>query len=349
MLQARAAADGVHVLVHDAAHAHAVWHDMLDALDVLSPLIDDSGEGTAYADMRGIEGDALRWMRRALHALRGFDLPVRAAVGANKFTAFARTYAANGEIGALPLEVLRMDPRAVERLHLLGVYTLSELAALPHGPFVRRFGKEAAAWHERARGIDPTPLRPRAHELQIDAAVFGEGSAQAQEQVLFALRVLADRVCADLERAGKATNAVCITFECENGDLREVEAAFAQSTGDARVMLDVIRAKLEGLTFDAPVTGLRMQVMRLEECGAPATLFGQNGADPQALAVALARLQAATGALPQRARTRPAPLLEQRFGYEPFSLRHPEVSKAPFRHPEVSKDLRYRRAPLSPN
>ena len=320
VLQARAAADRVHVLVHDAQHAHATWMDMLDALDAVSPLVDDSGEGTAYLEMRGINGDADAWMRRALHALRGFDLPVRAAVAENKFLAYARTYAPDDNIGKLPLHVLQIDPRAIERLHLLGVHRLEELAALPHGPFVRRFGKEAAVWHERARGIDPTPLRPRAHELQIDAAVFGEGSAQALEQVLFALRVLADRVCRDLERAGRATNTVKLTFECENGDLREVDAGFAQATGDPRVMLDVIRAKLEPIVFDAPVTGLRMQAMQLEECGAVATLFGQNGADPQALAVALARLQAATGSMPQRAHTRPAAVLERRYGFEEFRV-----------------------------
>lgn len=318
VLQARAAADSAHVFVHDAAHAHAVWHDMLDALDAVSPLVDDSGEGTAYLEMRGISGDARAWIHRALHTLRHFDLPVRAAAGENKFLAFARTYSAGDAIGSLSVSVLGIDARTVERLHLLGVDTLDELAALPHGPFVRRFGKEAARWHDRARGIDPTPLRPRAHELQIDAALFGEGSAQAQEQVLFALRILADRVCHDLERAGKAAGALCVTFECENADVHQLEAGFAQATGDARVMLDVVRAKLEGLVFESPVSGVRMQAVRLEEVGATATLFGQHHADAQALGVALARLQSAARTTPCRARTRPAAALERRFHFEAF-------------------------------
>ena len=318
VLQACAAAGGVHVLAHDAARSHAVWNDMLDALDAVSPLIDDSGEGTAYLDMRGIGGDAAEWTARALAALHGFDLPVRAAVGPNKFVARAMTYAPDENIAQLPIGVLELDPRSIERLHLLGVRTLEEMAKLPHGPFVRRFGKAAAAWHDRARGIDPTPFRPRAHELQIDAAAYGEGSAEREEQVVFALRVLTDRVCRDLERAGKAAGMIAIAFECDNGDVRAIEAGFAQATGDPRTMLDVVRAKLEGVTFDSPVTGLRMQVTRLEECGALATLFGQNEADPQALAVAMARLHAVTGALPARARTRCAAQLERRFLYDVF-------------------------------
>ncbi len=320
ILQARAAAGGVHVLVHDAPRSRAVWSDMLDALDAISPLVDDSGEGLAYLDMRGIDGEASQWTARAMCALHAFDLPVRTAVGPNKFVARALTYAADGTIERLPIETLELEPRALERLHLLGVRTLEDLAKLPHGPFVRRFGKAAAAWHDRARGIDPTPLRPRAHELQIDAAAYGEGSAEREEQVVFALRVLADRVCNDLERAGKAAGLVQLRFECENGDVREIETGFAQATGDPRTMLEVLRAKLEGVTFDSPVTGLRMQVLRLEECGTFATLFGQNQADPQALAVAIARLQAATGNTPARARTRPAPRLEGRFIYDPFTV-----------------------------
>jgi protein ImuB len=349
VLQARAAAGGVHVLVHDAARSRAVWQDMLDALDVVTPLVDDTAEGTAYLDMRGIDGSPQQWIARVQRALLGFDLPVRAATGPNKFVARALTYATDGRIEPLPVEVLELDPRTIERLHLLGIRTLGELAKLPHGPFVRRFGKAATAWHDRARGIDPTPFRPRAHELQIEASAFGEGSAEQEEQVYFALRVLADRVCNDLSRAGKATTLVRVTFECDNGDVRELDTGFAQATGDPRTMLDVMRAKLEGMTFESPIVGLRMQVLRLEECGAVATLFGQNDPDPQAVAVALARLQAATGEVPHRARVRPAACLEGRFNYDAFtpmvgSTSSPVVRRAHHdegvRHDKVVPQLR---------
>lgn len=330
VLQASAATGGgLQVFVHDPARTRTVWHDMLDALDAVSPLVDDSGEGTAYLDMRGIEGSPQEWIARVLRALQGFDLPVRAAVGPNKFVARASTYCSDGNIGALPIEVLELDPRTIERLHLLGVTLLDDLAKLPHGPFVRRFGKQAAAWHDRARGIDPTPLRPRPHELQIGAAAYGEGSAEQEEQVYFALRVLAERVCGDLSRAGKAATHVQMTFECEDGDVQVVDTGFAQATGDPRMMLDVMRAKLEGMTFASPITGLRLQAMQLEECGAPATLFGQNDADPQALAVVLARLQAALSRPAQRARVRPSPQLEGRFAYDEFAVRPLDVARAP--------------------
>jgi protein ImuB len=339
VLQACAAAGGARVLVHDTARSHALWEDMLDALDALSPLVDDAAEGTVYVEMRGCNGLPGDWIARARHALTQFDLPVRVAAGPNKFVARAATYVRDGCIcspdeaaqllAPLPLEVLALETRVIERLHLLGIRTLEELARLPHGPFVRRFGSQAARWHEYARGIDAAPFRPRPYALQIEAAVFGEGSAVQEEQVYFALRVLAERVCGDLSRAGKAVALLKTTFECENGDMRELDAGFAQPTADPRTILDILRAKLEGQTFNAPITGLRLQAMRLEECGVFATLFARNEPDPQALAVALERLQAVGDVQAQQARVRPAHLLESRFESVMVSLCHPEVSKDP--------------------
>ncbi len=328
VLQACAAAGGARVLVHDAPYAHTVWEDMLDDLDALSPLVDDAAEGTAYIEMRGCDGTASDWIARAHTVLARFDLPVRAAAGPNKFAARAATYVRDGCIctaeeaepllAPLPLEVLDVEPAIVERLHLLGVATLGELARLPHGPFVRRFGARAARWHECARGIDPTPFLPRPYALQIEAVAFGEGSAAQEEQVYFALRVLAERVCSDLGRAGKAAALLRTTFECENGDLRELDAGFAQATADPRVVLDILRAKLEGLMFDAPVTGLKLQALRLEECGTFTTLFSGTQPDPQMLAVAFERLQAVGDTQAHQAHVRPAHLLESRFTMADF-------------------------------
>ncbi len=346
VLQACAAAGGARVLVHDAPYAHTVWEDMLDELDALSPLVDDAAEGTAYVEMRGCDGIASDWIVRAHTILERFGLPVRAAVGPNKFAARAATYVRDGCICApgeaaqllapLRLEVLDVEPAIVERLHLLGISTLGELARLPHGPFVRRFGARAARWHECARGIDPAPFRPRPYALQIEAAAFGEGSAAQEEQVSFALRVLAERICSDLSRAGKAAALLRTTFECENGDLRELDAGFAQPTADPRVVLDILRAKLEGLIFDAPVTGLKIQALRLEECGTFTALFSGTQPDPQTLAIAFERLQAVGDIQAHQAHVRPAHLLESRFTMSDFVC-HGEsntvtLSSAPVAH-----------------
>ena len=328
IVQARATANDAEILLHDSARSQLVWNDMLDALDAVSPLVDDGCEGLAFLEMRGIAGDPPEWIARVRRALAPFDLPVRVALASNKFVARAAAYAADGSncppgeealcVAPLALELLELDPRTIERLRLLGINKLGELARLPHGPFVRRFGKTAAVWHERACGKDSTPFIPRAHELHVDATLYGEGAVVEEEQIYFALRILADRVCADLSALGKAASLVQLRFECEDGDVHLLPVGFAQATANPRTMLDVIRAKMEGQTFASPVIGLRLQAMRLEENGTPATLFSGGRADPQAVAVALARLEAALGTTARQARVQPAHRLEARFAYDSF-------------------------------
>ena len=328
--QASAAAHGARVLVHDAARARALWDDMLDALDAVSPLVDGGEPGVAFLEMAGIPGAPADYLSRAHRALLGYGLPVRAAFAPNKFVARAAAVIADGTIcgegeeralvAPLPLRVLAVDPRALERLRLLGIRTLGELAALPYGPFVRRFGGAGATWHERARGIDRTPFLPRAHAVAIEATLFGEGTAEVEAQVVFALRVLIDRVCADMECLGKRAGALAVELELENGEVRTREIGLAQPTAQARAMLDVLRANLEGITFEAPVIGLRVRALRLEEAGEALPLFrSADDLDPQTIAVTLARLEAALGEPARRAHGVRAYALEEQFAYAPFS------------------------------
>ncbi len=327
--QAAAVAARARVAVHDAPAATALWNDMLDALDAVTPLVEDVREGIAFLDMRGIAGDAEQWFARVHGALDRFGVPLVTGLGPNRFCAYAAGWIgdrtcidgdASERLAPLPLDVLDLDGDARARLHLLGVTTLGELARLPHGPFVRRFGRPAARWHEWARGIDRTPFLPRGHAVTIEASMFGEGAAESEEAVLFAIRVLLARICSDLERCGRRASVLELTVELENARTETVEILLAAATASERDMLDVVRAKLEGLAFDAPLCGLRMRALRLEEGGEALPLVRNDEIDPQNVAVVLARLEAMLGEPVRRARACAAHPLEERFTYEPFTV-----------------------------
>ena len=335
--QAAAAAQSARVAVHDPVRSRALWNNVLDALDAVTPLVDDVREGVAFLDMRGIAGNVESWARHIREILAHFRLPFVIGAGANRFCSYAASWISDGSVidegeeaarlAPLPLDVLDLDPAARERLHLLGVATLGELARLPHGPFVRRFGRAAAQWHDWARGIDATPFIPRAHAVTIEASMFGEGSAESEEAVLFAMRVLLSRVCTDLERCGKRASALDLEIELENARIVRMEILLASPTASERDMLDVLRVKLEGVTFDAPLCGLRVRALRLEEGGEALPLVRNDDIDPQNVAVVLARLEAILGEPVRRARTRAAHPAEERFTYEPFVLaRQPAYS-----------------------
>jgi protein ImuB len=331
LLQAQAAASDVGILVHDPVQSAHVWEDVLDALDAASPLVDDSGQGTAYLWMRGIAGTPQSWIRDVHEVLCGFDLPFRVAIAENKFTARAAALRADATIcepggertllAPLGIEVLGIEPEVVARLNLLGIATLGELAKLPHGPFVRRFGSRATHWHRNAQGVDSTPFLPRPHHIHIEAGLAGEGAAESEEQIYFALRMLVSRVVEDLCRLGKRAGLLILRLECENSDVHELEIRIAQPTADPSMLFDLARAKIEGRTFDSPVTGLRLQAANLEDGGTPATLFAGSDPDPSVVELAIARLEAALSNSPTRARVVAAHRPEAEFTYEPFTLR----------------------------
>ncbi len=310
--------------------SRALWEEILDRLDAVSPLVDDVRPGLAFLDMHGIGGDAPSWIAQTRTVLARFGCALRLGAGANKIAARAAAQVADGNVcepGAesamlapLPLALLDIEPATIERLRLLGVERLGELARLPHGPFVRRFGSGAAAWHELARGIDRRPFVPRGHAVAIEASIFGEGRAGDEAQVFFALRMLLARICCDLDCCGKRAGALRLEVELEDADTCSFDVPLATPTAHERAMFDMLRAKLEGATFPGAIVGLRLQALQLEEGGEAQALFSAGDFDAQRVAVTIARLEAVLGEGVSRAKTREAHVLEERFAYEPFGL-----------------------------
>ena len=303
VLQAQAVLYEAVTLVTDPTARRERWDAMLDALDAVSPLIEDAGEGCAFCEMRGSVGEAEDWMRSAREALSGFGMPLGLGVGPNRFVARIaarrRRRCPAGEeaafVAPMPLRVLGIEPQIEERMQMLGIRTLGELAALPHGPFVRRFGPDAARWHALARGIDEAPLVPRPHRIRIERTIFGEGSAASEEAVLFALRALVARVVDDLVVLGKRAAELVLTLECEDGETPQIHVRIAHPTAREAMLFDLIRARLEGLRLQTPVEGLRLGTLRLEDGGVPLGLFTGDDPDAEAVELALARLDAAFG------------------------------------------------------
>ena len=340
LVQAQAVAHDARTVFDDPAADARVWAEVLDALDGASPLVEDGGLGRAFLEMHGIAGDSAAWTGAVRGSLAGFDLPARVGCGPNRFVAHAATWRGDGIVcerepaaflAPLPLDLLALasapddaacepDDGVRERLRLLGVDTLGALAALPHGPFVRRFGIEAARWHDLARGIDERPLKPRARALRVDRALYGEGEATSEEQVLFALRTLVGWVVDDLCAAGKRAGRLVLKLECEDGETRELTTRVAQPTAVPSTLFELLRARLEGVVLPAPVVGLRLAAEELAS-GVALSLFSASDPDPDAVGVVLARLDAALGeGKALRARLADGPRIERRFAFEPFTL-----------------------------
>ena len=335
----------------DTPADRSLWEELLDQLDGVSPLIEDVRTGMAFLDMHGIAGDARSHMAQTRAMLDGCGRGLRLGAGYSKIAARAALHVRDGTVcerGAereflapLPLELLEIDDATIERLKLLGIERLGDLAQLPHGPFVRRFGAAATAWHELAQGNDRRPFVPRPHAIAIEASIFGEGQASDESAVFFAIRMLLSRISNDLERCGKRAGALHLIVELENAETLAFDVPLATPTAEDRTMFALLRAKLEGATFPAPIVGLRIGALQLEEGGEAQALLSSVDFDPQRVAVTIARLQAMLGKEIVRAATRPAHRLEERFSYEPFRIpRREPVAAAPQDETKLVPQLR---------
>ena len=334
LVQAAACAREAAVVVDVPAANRRLWERALDALDAASPLVGDAGDGTALLEMRGIAGNERAWLCSVREVFAHDDelrtLPLHVALGPNPFVARAAarvrddTVVREGEerafVAPLPLRFLELDRDTLERLELFGIRTLGELAGLPHGPFVRRFGAAAAHWHARACGRDDAPLVPRARRIAVERALAGEGSAEREDQLLFALRTLVARVAEDIAFLGKRCGALRLQLECEDGEMHALETSLAQPTAQSTTMFDLLRARLEGTVLRSPVSALRLRAERLEEGGTELSLFAGRDPNPEIVGIALARLAAALGAeAALRARIVPGNHDRARVVYEPFT------------------------------
>jgi len=333
LVQAGACAREAAIVCDDPARNRVLWERALDALDAASPLIQDGGDGIAYLEMRGIAGAEGSWLASVRDAFASdpelADLPLSVALAPNPFVARAAALVRDGNVvfagderafvAPLPLRFLDLDRATIERLELFGIVNLRTLAALPHGPFVRRFGPEAARWHARAGGTDDTPLVPRTRRITIERSLFGEGTAEREDELLFALRTLVVRVAEDVAYLGKRCGVLRLELECEDGERLALPTTLAQPTSQTATMFDLLRARLEGVGLRSPVSGLRLAAERLEEGGAELSLFAGRDPDPEIVGIALARLEAALGpAAALRATVVAGNRYEARVAYEPF-------------------------------
>jgi protein ImuB len=165
--------------------------------------------------------------------------------------------------------------------------------------------------------------------------LYGEGEASSEEQVLFALRTLVGWVVDDLAAAGRRAGRLVLTLECDDGESHVLTTRVAQPTAVPATLFELLRARLEGVTLTAPVTGLRLAAEELASGGVALSLFAASDPDPDAIGIVLARLDAALGeGKALRARVVDGPRIERRFALEPFTLeilatRGPRAEPAP--------------------
>ena len=198
-------------------------------------------------------------------------------------------------LAELPLQALEDAPEVVASLRALGLSTLGELGALAPTQILSRLGAAGLRAQRLARGRDEARLLPVALSEVVEEVRTLETPAESLEPLLFALKTLLDRISARLRGRQRAAVRLTLTLVLELAGPHPVPLALARPTTDPKLLLDLVRHRLEAVRLEAPVATLVLTVDESCEDRGRQGVLGDEPAGDAALETVLARLTTALG------------------------------------------------------
>ncbi|MGQ0617879.1 MAG: DNA polymerase Y family protein [Acidimicrobiia bacterium] len=215
--------------------------------------------------------------------------------------------ASPGFLAPFPLAVLLppsgpAPPELIDVFGRLGWRTLGDLAAVPAGDVLGRFGLDGATAHRLAAGLDrrPPATRRPAPDLAVEAEL--DPPAERVDAAAFVARSLAEQLHTRLARRGQACTRLLVGAETEHGEVLERrwrdEGALTAGAIAARARWQ-LDGWLNGPPAVRPTAGIaRLRLVPEEVVAATGRQLGfwgtAGGADERALR-ALARLEGLFG------------------------------------------------------
>jgi protein ImuB len=189
----------------------------------------------------------------------------------------------------------RADPTPLPTLRRWGLRTLGDLAGLPPPDLAARLGREGPALQAIARGEDHGPLVPLAPDERFEATLALEWPIEGLEPLSFVLSRLADPICADLDRRGRAAAAISVELRLVTRDTWVRRQELPTPIKDPRTLRTLVLLDLES---HPPPAGIDAVTLRAEPTPARTlqhSLLERARPAPEQISTLVARLTALMG------------------------------------------------------
>ena len=161
-------------------------------------------------------------------------------------------------LDALPIAILRLEPRTVGELRRVGLRTVGEMARLGRGELSARFGPAPVLRLDQATGRVAEQIAwPRAPAAWEERLALAE-PIQTPDDLWRALDLLTERLCVRLRAEGQGGRLFTAEFFRVDGERPAVTVATALPTREAPYLHKLLAAKLD--TVDP---GFGVEVVRL--------------------------------------------------------------------------------------
>ena len=252
----------------------SVFNDILDRLELKSPLVEGFELGDIYVGLTGLEllygsDDALASaIREAIPEV--FD--ARLGIAEGKF--LSRLAALNsppsgylalsGDFGLflkdLPCDLLPVPARSKGRLHDFGLHTLGQLAAMPAARLQAQFGPEGQLIWELANGLDDTPLYPRLTAETIEESTSLGSPSVSLDLLLMALEAMVSRSLTRLGQRGMGISRLTLWTKNWLAEHWEQDVCFKEPAMTIGAALSRIRHIVESHPQTGPVEEIGLKV-----------------------------------------------------------------------------------------
>lgn len=298
------------VLPPDVPHYQRRFEEVLDFLEGYSPEVEAGDLGTAFLSLEVLSVDPQPFAEElisSLHRRLGFMVAVGIAGG--KFTArvLAQTMRP-GLVKVVPLgeEAAFLAPLSVDhlpasdsmrqRLGLLGIETIGDIARLPLGAFQQQFGSEGKRCWERANGIDNEPLLPRVKEETVVRRLQMPAPSVSLEAILVGVERLVHAAYGDSDRRSRWVRKAVVRAVLDGGGTWELPVPFREAKADPRDAWVAVKGAVERRPPERPVEELEIELVGLcGESGKQATMFNEKGKLRDQITEAVRQLRAQHG------------------------------------------------------
>lgn len=334
--------------------AHLALHQMLMGF---SPEVEPKADepGTFWLNASGLKrlfGTRERWSQAIRDTVAQHGFCVRVVVGERRFDVYclARAGPRFTVPEAVPLHALMggvaaLDVATVQELALLGIHSVGDLAQMPLAPLQERYPRLAQWW---AQAQAEVPLQAVRQAQRYAERMQFEPPDADSERLLFACKHLLARVLPRLASERLAVSTLRLEWGLERrvGGQTAIETIIepAQPVLLDKVLIDLLRLKLESLVLPVRVFELRLEAVAVPATTEQLALFNAKQARSlEGAQRALARVRAALGDVAGVAVVRAFHAPERQFEWEAVSCL--TVPRETLSTPTLSRQAALRQSP----
>ncbi|MBV9119798.1 MAG: DNA polymerase Y family protein [Chloroflexi bacterium] len=283
-------------------------------LGITAPAVE---HGTFFVDLRGLGPTYHNNLSAFEQALRKVIPPVldaRLGIGAGKFIAWVAAQCAPAQgrqsvpeqearafLAPLSVRYLPLPATAQQRLELLAITTIGQLAALPFSAVQAQFGKAGARAWRLAQGQDNDPVQARPYAPTVRTFLRCDDALASIEAVMAAIDQLLIQAFAKPVMQGASARQVRFRALLSDGSSWEKSLTFKEPLAGSLAARQSVSGKLKatGMLPLAPVEELQVELLGIgPEFGRQLPLFGNRVRRQPQLSEAIRQITARYGHTP---------------------------------------------------